>query len=68
MVKDKLNLQILNFRRKGLKKKKISEKEYESYQTFKEKLLKHLKSSDRKKANGYISVDAFLFLKKNKTI
>lgn len=68
MVKDKLNLQILNFRRKGLKKKQISEKEYESYQTFKEKLLKHLKSSDRKKANGYISVDAFLFLKKTKTI
>jgi hypothetical protein len=68
MVKSKLNLQVLNLRRKSLNKKQISTKEYSEYETFKEKLLKYLKSSDRKSANGYLSVDAFLYLKKNKTI
>jgi Fe-S cluster biosynthesis and repair protein YggX len=68
MVKSKLNLQILNLRRKSLNKKEISMKDYTEYETFKEKLLKYLKSSDRKKANGYISVDAFLYLKKTKNI
>lgn len=64
--KNEINLYMLNARRKYQNKKPISKLDYDSYIIFKDKLLKHLKSSSKKRVNGYLSVDAFLFIKKYK--
>lgn len=69
MSKTKINFNMLNIRRKNSNKKEISFSEYQQYQSFKDKLLNYLKTSNKKKANGYLSIDAFLFIKnKRKTL
>lgn len=69
MNKTKVNFNMLNIRRRNSNKKEVSYKDYEQYQSFKEKLLNYLKTSNKKKANGYLSIDAFLFIKnKGKTL